>query len=54
MEDYTKILLQRREEILEQVNKLTKEYKALGDALMKIYKYEKKEKKGRDKDDNIR
>ena len=45
MEDYTKILLQRREEILEQVNKLTKEYKAIGDLLMENYKYEKKEKK---------
>ena len=51
MEDYKDILLQRRKEILEQINKLTKEYKAIGDVLMENYKYEKKEKKKREKDE---
>ena len=49
MEDYKDILLQRRKEILEQVNKLTKEYKAIGDVLMENYKYEKKSKTSKKK-----
>lgn len=45
MREDIKILLNRREEIKEQVNKLQAEYKAIGDLIIELHKYKEKEKK---------
>ena len=45
MKENIKILLDRRSEILKEINKLEKEYKAIGDVLTELYNYREKEKK---------
>ena len=45
MKENIKILLDRRSEILNQINKLEAEYKAIGDVLTELYNYREKEKK---------
>lgn len=40
-----KILLERRQEILDTINKLEKEYSALGDILLRVYHYESNKSK---------
>ena len=42
-DDDTRILLDRRAEILEQINKLYAEYHAIEHVLVKLYRYEKPE-----------
>ena len=45
MKENINILLDRRAEIKEQINKLEKEYKAIGDLIQELYRYKEKEKK---------
>lgn len=45
MKENIKILLNRREEIKEELNKLNAEYKAIGDLITELYKYREEEKK---------
>ena len=44
MKENIDILLNRREEIRNQINKLEKEYKAIGEVLTDLYKYKKAER----------
>lgn len=48
MKDDIQILLDRREEIRKQINKLEAEYGALGNVITVLFKYKQKEK---DKED---
>lgn len=41
MEEHIKTLLQMRKEKLEQINKLEKEYQAIGEMITKLYNYER-------------
>ncbi len=41
MEKNVQILLQMRKEKLEQINKLEKEYQAIGEIITKLYNYER-------------
>lgn len=43
-DDSIRILLDRREEIRNEINKLEAEYGALGDILTRVYNYEKEKK----------
>lgn len=45
MKENIKILLDRRSEILKEINKLEAEYKAIGDVLTELHRYREKEKK---------
>lgn len=44
-----RILLDRRAEILEQINKLQAEYSAIEDLIMRDYKYKQEHKKGEER-----
>lgn len=45
MKENIKTLLDRREEIKNQINKLEKEYSAIGEVLTELYNYKQKEYK---------
>lgn len=44
MKEDIKILLDRRKEIQDQINKLEKEYKAIGKVITELHRYKEKEK----------
>ena len=44
MKENIKILLDRRSEIVKEINKLEAEYKAIGDILTELHRYKEKEK----------
>ena len=46
-DDSIRVLLDRREEIRNTINKLEKEYSALEDILIRVYNYEQKEKRSK-------